>query len=144
MPQSFSPWVLDPKITEPFGGISVASLGDGTTVLLLSTSDGFLRVTFRQIHAMAIHEEFAHPLVDDDTPLPPLPNRQGSYPLLVVSESDWIKSFSESRLQGDGRIPIHYQFISMSYFVAVLSYIPPVAEWVEPDAFDATFGGVAA
>lgn len=144
MPQSFSPWVLDPKITEPFGGISVASLGDGATVLLLSTRDGFLRVTFSQIHAMAIHEEFAHPLVDDDTSLPSIPNGRGSYPLLVVSESDWIKSFSESRLQGDGRIPIHYQFISMSYFVDVLSYIPPTADWVGPEAFDAMFSGVTA
>jgi hypothetical protein len=143
MPQSFSPWILDPKITEPFGDISVASLG--TTILLLSTRDGFLRVTFRQIHAMAIHEEFAHPLVDDDdASLPSLPNGQGSYPHLVVSDSDWIKSFSEIRLQGDGRSPVHYQFISMSYFVDVLSYIPPAAEWVASEAFDAMFGGIAA
>lgn len=143
MSQSFSPWVLDPKIVEPFGCISIVSLGGGATVLLLSTRDDFLRFTFEQIHAMAIHAEFAHPHVDADADLPTIPNGKGAYPLLVVADSDWIKSFSEIRLQGTGRIPAHYQFISMGYFVDVLSYIEPTATWVGPEAFDVMLGGAS-
>jgi hypothetical protein len=82
---------------------------------------------------VAIHEEFAHPHVDADDKLPALPGSRGGYPLLEVRNSEWIASFSESRLQGDGSLPQHFQFLSLSYFVDVLSYILPTAEWIDPE-----------
>jgi hypothetical protein len=144
MKQSFQPWIEDPKITEPFGGVSVACLENGATTLLFSHSFDFLRVTFPQIHAMAVHEEFAHPHMDDrQSQLPKLPKGRGSYPLLVVNDSDWIKSFSDLRRNIHGEIPVHYQFITMGNYVDVLSYLPPSSEWLPSDAWEVLFGKIA-
>ncbi|MFC3195948.1 hypothetical protein ACFODZ_16960 [Marinicella sediminis] len=142
MEQSYNIWKPDYRITEPFGGISVFSLGNGHTILLLHGSDNDLKLEFSQIHAMTIHEEFAHPHVDYNENIPAIPNNNGGYPLLVVENSEWIKSFTDSRLQGDGRIPVHYQFLSMSYFVDVLSYEPPISEWVKSNDYDSVFSAI--
>ncbi len=142
MTQTFSALNQDPRIVEPFSGISVGSLGDGTTVLLLNGRCGLLRVVFRQIHALTIHEEFAHPLEDGDAELPQIPPDKGGYPLLVVENSEWLRSFSDSRLRGGDPRPVHYLFLSMSVFVDVCSFIPPIVEWVEAEHFDHLFGGI--
>lgn len=144
MTQRFTALNRDPRIAEPFSGISVGSLGDGATVLLLNGRCGLLRVMFRQIHALTIHEEFAHPLEDGDAALPQIPSDKGGYPLLVVEDSDWLRSFSDSRLRGGDEQPVHYLFLSMSFFVDVCSFIPPAIEWVESDAFGHLFGSIDA
>jgi hypothetical protein len=137
MTQGFDRWLAVPDVVEPFGGISVISRGDGVTTLLLHSKDRDLRVTFQQIWALTIHEEFAHPDVDGNCALPLLPNHPGAYPLLTVTNSDWLKSFSDTRLAALSRPPIHYQFISMSYIVDVLSCLHPDATWVAQVPIDA-------
>jgi hypothetical protein len=131
MMQSFDRWLAVPDIVEPFGGISVVSHGDGATTLLLHAKDRDLKITFKQIWALTIHEEFAHPHVDGAFDFPRLSNNPGAYPLLTVTDSEWLKSFSDTRLAGLSRTPIHYQFISMSYIVDALSCIAPEAKWVD-------------
>ena len=143
MPQTINILKHDCRITEPFSGIQVGSLGDGATILLLVGRCGFLRVVFRQIHALAIHEEFAHPLEDADSILPDIATGQGGYPLLVVEDSDWLRSFSDKRLRGGDEHPAHYLFLSMSCFVDVCSFVPPAIEWVEADSFDLLFGALS-
>ena len=131
MTQRFDRWLAVPDLVELFGGISVVSRGDGATTLLLHTKERDLKVSFKQIWALTIHEEFAHPDVDGNFDFPRLSNNPGAYPLLTVTDSEWLKSFSDTRLAGLSRTPIHYQFISMSYIVDVLSCIAPEAKWVD-------------
>jgi hypothetical protein len=95
------------------------------------------RITFSQIWALAIHEEFAHPDLDGNFDFPLLNDNPGAYPLLMVTNSEWLKSFSDTRLATLPETPIHFQFISMSYIVDVLSYVRPEAEWVHPAVFEA-------
>jgi hypothetical protein len=144
MTQTFKALNRDPRIVEPFSGISVGSLGDGATVLLLNGRCGLLQVVFRQIHALAIHEEFAHPLEDGDAALPQIPLDKGGYPLLVVEDSDWVRSFSDNRLRGGDKQPVHYLFLSMSFFVDVCSFIPPAIAWVDADIHEHLFGSIDA
>jgi hypothetical protein len=144
MAQTFRALNRDPRIAEPFNGISVGSLGDGATVLLLNGRCGLLRVVFRQIHALTIHEEFAHPLEDGDAELPQIPPDKGGYPLLVVEDSDWLRSFSDNRMRGGGENPVHYLFLSMSFFVDVCSFIPPTIAWIEADTHDHLSGAINA
>jgi len=137
MSQTFDRWLAVPDVIEPFGGISVVSHGDGATMLYLHADGRDLRVTFRQIWALTIHEEFAHPDVDGKFDFPLLNNHPGAYPLLTVKNSQWLESFSDTRLATLPGPPIHYQFISMSYIVDVLSYLQPEAEWVHQAIFEA-------
>ena len=135
MAETHERWAAGPEINGFFGGITVVSHGDGRALLFLHGQERDLRVGFRQVHALAVHEEFAHPLVDSESTLPKLGGTQFAYPLLVVTDSQWLRSFSESRLRCDDQLlPIHYSFLSLSYFVDVLSYQPPVAEWVNAEA----------
>jgi hypothetical protein len=131
MTQRFDRWLAVPDVVEPFSGITVVSRGDGVTSLHLHASGRDLRVVFRQIWALTIHEEFAHPDVDVHVDLPQLINSAGAYPLLMVLNSEWLKSFSDTRLASLPGTPTHYQFISTSYIVNVLSYLRPDAEWVD-------------
>jgi hypothetical protein len=137
MSQRFDRWLAVPDVVEPFAGISVVSRGDGATTLYLHAKGRDLRLTFRQIWALTIHEEFAHPDVDGNFDFPLLINNPGAYPLLTVMNSQWLKSFSDTRLATLPGTPIHYQFISMSYIVDVLSYLRPDAEWVHQAIFEA-------
>ena len=137
MSQTFDRWLAVPDVVEPFAGISVVSRGDGATTLYLHAKGRDLRVTFRQIWALTIHEEFAHPDVDGNFDFPLLINNPGAYPLLTVKNSQWLESFSDTRLATLPGTPIHYQFISMSYIVDVLSYVRPEAEWVHPAVYEA-------
>jgi hypothetical protein len=130
MTQRFDRWLAVPDVDEPFGGISVVSRADGATSLHLHASGRDLRVTFSQIWALTIHEEFAHPNVGHFDP-PLLINSAGAYPLLTVANSEWVQSFSNSRLASLTGTPTHYQFISMSYIVDVLSYLCPDAQWID-------------
>jgi hypothetical protein len=131
MAQRFDRWLAVPDVVEPFGGISVVSRGDGATTLLLHTKGRDLKVTFKQIWALTIHEEFGHPDVDGKVDYPTLPNSPGAYPLLTVAGSAWLASLSDTRMAALPRTPVHYQFISMSYIVDVLSCLPPVATWID-------------
>jgi hypothetical protein len=136
MTQKFDRWRAIPDVVEPFVGISVVSRGDGETALYLHADGRDLRVTFKQIWALTIHEEFAHPHVDSQDDLPVFtsnagPYPMGAYPLLIVRNSEWLRSFSDSRLAGLTVIPTHYQFISMSYIVDVLSVLRPDVAWVD-------------
>ena len=136
MSQTFDRWLAVPDVVEPFAGISVVSRGDGATTLYLHAKGRDLRVTFRQIWALTIHEEFAHPDVDGNFEFPLLTNNPGAYPLLTVKNSQWLNSFSETRLAAQPGTPIHYQFLSMSYIVDVLSYWRPEAEWIDQAIFE--------
>jgi hypothetical protein len=140
MTQRFDRWLAVPDVVEPFVGISVVSRGDGATTLLLHAKARDLRVTFKQIWALTIHEEFAHPHVDGNLDFPLLTNNPGAYPLLTVTNSEWLQSFSDTRLAGLSRTPIHYQFISMSYIVDVLSCLHPEATWIDQVSIDDSDG----
>ena len=136
MTPRYDRWLAVPDVVEPFGGISVVSCGYGASTLYLHADGRDLRVTFEQIWALTIHEEFAHPHVDSQADFPALTSSVGkhplgAYPLLIVTNSEWLQSFSDTRLAGLAVTQVHYQFISMSYIVDVLSALRPHAEWVD-------------
>ena len=136
MTQMFDRWLAVPDVIDPFAGISIVFRGDGATSLYLHAKGRDLKVTFRQIWALTIHEEFAHPHVDSQDDFPVFTNSAGkyplgAYPLLIVTNSEWLQSFSDTRLAGLTVTPTHYQFISMSYIVDVLSCLRPEAKWVD-------------
>jgi len=133
MSQSFEPLKAVPDVTSPFVGISVCHRGDGRTVLFLHADGRDLRVSFNQVLALQCHDEFTHPLGIanfNNCKLPNIPGGSGAYPLLIVRESRWISSFPDSRLEQGRLSPVHYLFISMSYYVDIISFMPPEVAWV--------------
>jgi hypothetical protein len=91
----------------------------------------------RDVVACMSHDEFVHPwqAYDDGAPVPRLGGEWASYayPLLLVSDSRWLASFSDSQILDDQRAAArHFRFVSFDNTVDVLTVGEAVAEWIAP------------
>ncbi len=121
------------------GGINAAAGGavlienkDGLT-LQLFVKRQILVIYFKRFLALSIHEEFAHPRFDleEDSAIPRVEERY-VFPCLIVKNSYWLDSFSESRLAPfDRRELIHYRFVTLSNTYDVLAVQEPLVNWLE-------------
>jgi hypothetical protein len=93
----------------------------------------------RDVVACMSHDEFVHPwqAYGDVAPVPRLAGKWApyAYPLLLVSDSRWLASFSDSQILDNERAAArHFRFVSFDNTVDVLTVGDAVAEWVAPTA----------
>jgi hypothetical protein len=93
-----------------------------------------LRIDFGRVPAYMVHEEFVHPWnVAETGPLPKLEGKWDgwSFPLLIVKNSYWLGSFSDTRLVNYPNC-IHYRLLTMEQTVDVLCNWKVNVSWVKP------------
>jgi hypothetical protein len=131
-----APWEPLGCIHWPCGSVDVADNDDGLTLLVrfsdvIGGGDRDLLLRFGRVLAFSSHEEFAHPWVDDPIVLPRLGGTwsQWVWPLLEVTHSTWLATFSPARRASYDQ-PRHYRVISMDNTIDVLTANAVQAEWV--------------
>jgi hypothetical protein len=113
---------------------------EGLTVTLIFSKiiDGLdkeLEIWFGRVPAYTVHEEFVHPWnTYGSEPAPKLDKGQWdnyNFPLRVVKNSVWLRSFSEIQLihYPDS---IHYNFVTLDQTVDVLCNEEPEVSWIDP------------
>lgn len=111
--------------------------GLGITLFFPEMVDGLdaeLQIIFGRVPAYTVYEEFVHPNNMYDTESPPMLNGKWErycYPLLVVKESVWLASFSDSQLLSYQDC-IHYRLVTLDQTVDVLCNRTPEASWLRP------------
>lgn len=93
--------------------------------------DSNLRIKFGRVAAYTVYEEFVHPWDSPETESPMIGegSRRCVFPLLVIHDSEWVRSLSD-RLHG---FPgsIHYRLLTLDQLVDVLSSKQPEVTWVK-------------
>jgi len=136
--ERYEKWEPVEGITTPVYCAFINEDYDRLTVTLIFSDilDGLdkdLRIHLGRVPAYTVHEEFVHPWNTYTTePAPKLEGRWDNYnfPLLIVKNSVWLRSFSEIQLfhYPDS---IHYQFVTLDQTVDVLCNNLPEASWIE-------------
>ena len=130
---------------EPVGGIHtpvaralIKEDHDGLVVTLIFSEivdglDSDLQIYFGRVPAYTVHEEFVHPfMIYDIEPPPRLNGRWERYyfPILLVKNSVWVGSFSDSQLINYPEC-IHYRLITLDKTVDVLCNEAPKVSWIK-------------
>jgi hypothetical protein len=93
-----------------------------------------LFINFGRVPAYTVHEEFVHPWNIYHTESPPMLNGKWEtycFPILIVRDSVWLDSFSDSQLVSYPDC-IHYRLVTLDQTVDVLCNRTPGASWVRP------------
>ena len=96
-------------------------------------SESDLQISFGRVPVYAIYEEFVHPWNYHKTESPPKLEEKWqdySFPLLVVKDSIWMQSFSDSQLLNHPEC-IHYRLVTLDQTVDVLCNRVPEVAWVQ-------------
>ena len=130
--QSFERWFPVADVPAYFGDYSPDDF-DGLRVILhpAKGSDRDLVLTFgRAVLGYRVFGEFAHPRLHQETsPEPPPEWPWGTYPLLIVRDSEWLLSFSDSQLAPWFEQVEHYFFYTLSNSFDILAHAQPEAHW---------------
>ena len=95
--------------------------------------DSDLQISFGRVPAYTAYEEFAHPWNTSSTKPPPKLNGRWEnycFPLLIVKDSRWLDSFSESQLINSPEC-VHYRLVTLDQIVDVLCNKGPKADWIK-------------
>jgi hypothetical protein len=132
---TFERWLPVEDVPATFGGYSLRDERTGLSIRL-HTDDRDLVLSFpaRSILAYRVHGEFCHPRFHQEPPVPPSEVWPwGTEPLLIVRESQWLHSFSDSQIH-DFQHPTHYFIYTLDDTIDILSLSEPQAQW-EPTEF---------
>ena len=92
-------------------------------------SDSDLRIRFGRVPGYTIYEEFVHPWDGPQTESPMVSDGRFVYPLLVIHDSEWLRSLSDRLINYPGCV--HYRLLTLDEIVDVLSNKQPEATWVK-------------
>lgn len=95
-----------------------------------------LQLSFENVPAYAVYEEFSHPWQFNETEPPPyLTGRweRHAFPMLIVKNSVWLDSFSDSQLVNYPDC-VHYRLVTLDKTVDILSNRTPKVSWLTPAA----------
>ena len=131
--QSFERWLPVADVPAYFGDYSLHDDFDGLRVILhpAKGSDRDLVITFgRAVLGYRVFEEFAHPRLHQETSADPSPEWPwGTYPLLIIRDSEWLATFSDSQLAPWFEQVEHYFFYTLSNSFDVLAHAQPEVHW---------------
>jgi len=139
--QSFERWFPVAGVPAYFGDYSLHDDFDGFRVILhpAKGSDRDLVLTFgRAVLGYRLFGEFAHPRLHQETSPEPSPETSpepspewpwGTYPLLIVRDSEWLATFSDSQLAPWFEQAQHYFFYTLSNSFDILAHAQPEAHW---------------
>ena len=126
---------------EPIGGIAtpaaravVEENRDGLIVIMIFTEiinggDSDLRISFGRVAGYSVYEEFVHPWDSPQTESPMISDGRFVYPLLLIHDSEWMRSLS-GRLLGFANC-VHYRLLTLDQIVDVLCNKQPEVSWVK-------------
>lgn len=138
--ERYEKWEPVEGITTPVYCAFVNEDYDGLTVTLIFSVmlDGLnkdLRIHFGRVPAYTVHEEFVHPwntYVSEPAPTLEAGRWENyNFPLLIVKNSVWLRSFSEIQLFHDPDC-IHYNLVTLDQTVDVLCNGIPKVSWIDP------------
>lgn len=136
--ERYERWDIVPEVLTPCAQVDIrydrehsARLRFG---LMRDNPDRDLLITFDHVFALMSHEEFAHPwnkVTDGDVPRLTGKWQQYSYPLLIVHDSRWLASFTDSQILDFQREQArHYRLCSLDNTVDFLVAGSTKADWV--------------
>ncbi len=94
--------------------------------------DSDLEINFGRVPAYTVYEEFVHPWNVSNGESPPKLEgewKDFSHPLLMVKNSVWLDSLSESLLFNYPNC-VHYQLVTLDQTVDVICNTTPKVSWV--------------
>lgn len=137
----YEKWEPVEEICTPVARASLREDSEGLQVRLIfseivGASDDDLLINFGKVPAFTVHEEFVHPWneEDEEQSVPRLNGEWEQYasPCLIVRNSNWLRTFSDSQLYEFPNC-IHYRFLTLDRTVDVLSNNEPQAAWVKAE-----------
>jgi hypothetical protein len=131
-------WTAVEGVTTPVARALIEEGHDGLVITLVFSDivDGLnsdLCIDFGRVPAYAVYEEFVHPWIESNGEAPPKLEgkwKDFSYPLLLVRDSDWQSSFSDSQLVNWSGC-VHYRLVTLDQTVDVLCNRAPLLSWIE-------------
>jgi hypothetical protein len=98
---------------------------------IVEGSDSDLRIKFGRVAAYTVYEEFVHPSDSPQTDLPMIESGGYVYPLLLIRDSEWVRSLSDrDRLLGFPDC-VHYRLLTLDEIVDVLCNKQPEVTWIK-------------
>lgn len=90
-----------------------------------------LRIRFGRVAGYTVYEEFVHPWDSPQTGSPMIGESSAQYvfPLLLIHNSEWLRSLADHRLLGFPNC-VHYRLLTLDQIVDVLSNKQPDVTWV--------------
>src|SRR5882724_4640181 len=136
--EHYEKWERVASVDTPAARASIVEDHRGLSVTLwfsevVGAPNSNLEISFGRVPAYAVHEEFVHPWNSYETESPPKLAGQWqrySLPLLIVKDSIWLKSFSESQLINYPEC-VHYRLVTLDQTVDVLCNQAPSVSWLE-------------
>lgn len=141
--ERYDAWAPLDGIASPCASVVLHAAYDVTVRLLFSEMRNApprdLLISFQErVFACTSFEEFVHPWEwEERGQVPRLGDPWAGYtfPLVRISDSRWLASFSDSQILAPERPSItHYRFLSLDNIVDVLAAGPVLSEWVAPAA----------
>lgn len=131
--QSFERWFPVADAPACFGGYSLHDDSDGLRVILhpVKGSDRDLVLLFRSaVLGYCVFDEFAHPRYHQEPSPEPSPEFPwGTHPLLIVRDSEWLATFTDSQLAPWFGEVVHYFIYTLDRSLDVLTHAAPDAHW---------------
>ena len=127
---TFERWLPVADLPKCFGGYSLRDDRTGLFIRLhIDDRDLVLSFEPRAILAYRVHGEFCHPRFNQESSAPPSEQWPwGTEPLLIVRESEWLHSFSDSQIH-DFQHPTHYFIYTLDDSIDILSLSEPQVQW---------------
>jgi hypothetical protein len=127
-------WEPVEGIATPAARAVVAEDKNGLVVTMIYSetvddSDSDLRIRFGRVPGYTVYEEFVHPWDSPQTESPMIGDGRFVYPLLVIHDSEWLRSLSDRLINNPGCV--HYRLLTLDQIVDVLSNKQPEASWVK-------------
>lgn len=139
--ETYTKILTDSRLPDTFSGLLVLSLDDNDLVIYCNCgrNTNYLKIKIIDVVAYQVHEEFCHPDRDKgkDDVRPPYSNEAKKiyYPALEIKNSLWLKSFSGNRLRHRKDDAKHYQFLSYSNILDVISNSECTASLIAQDEY---------
>lgn len=136
--EHYDKWQPEAAVHSPAARAVIKEDHSGLVVTLIFSEvvgglNSDLRIAFGRVPTYAAYEEFVHPWNSYETKPPPkLDGQWQSYcfPLLIVRNSVWLDSFSESQLINYPE-SIHYRLVTLDQIVDVLCNKAPEVAWID-------------
>ena len=135
-PERYEKWEAVKGITAPIARVAIEEDDNGLRMTLYFSEmvNGLpsnLHINFGRVPAYAVYDEFVHPWLSH-TQFPPRLDGAWdgySFPLLLVNNSQWQSSFSESQMI-NWTNSLHYRIVTLDHTVDVLCNTVPEVKWV--------------
>jgi len=134
--QSYAMIQSKPLDIKYVAGLTLMALANNDLVVFCDCGDaGHLKIFFSNVVSYQVHEEFHYPemLDSSESPKPTINSTKYYYPFLMVINSKWKSTFADYMLYGNHEEFTHYQILSLSNILDVISAELPIFSEITED-----------